>query len=236
MFLSIFTDELGCDLAEALPIAKSWGLAYVNLRGRIFGKSLEDLSAEEMHQVKRLLDENGLKVGCLQSSLAKVHLPDAQRQQQEMRKLEAIIGAAELFGCRLVRSFFYWQPPSVLAGKLAADKPHLQRALEMFSPLAQQAKKAGLILGFENCGVTEEEVAAFLEALGHKSWGLAWDVSNGWFDSASRKQDEKAWIARCAKLTRLVHVKGAGRSPNWARCCRGSAFSRISTTSASWAR
>ena len=79
MYISIFSDELGMDIAKGLPIVKSWGLDYVDLRGRLFGAAVEALTPEQLADLKNLLAEHGMRVGCLQSSLAKVHLPDADR-------------------------------------------------------------------------------------------------------------------------------------------------------------
>ncbi len=212
MFLSAFTDELGLDIAEALPIIKSWGLDYVDLRGRVFGRHFEGLSAQQLRELKGLLDGHGLKVGCLQASLAKVHLPDAARQAAEMGRLEGIIRAADALGCRLVRSFFYWQPPVDQRGQLAesALRRTLQQVVDMFRPLAERAREADLVLAFENCGVTTDEVAAVLEALGRPTWGLAWDVRNEWRGSPQRQQNEARYVQRMARLSRVVHVKARG--------------------------
>lgn len=209
MFLSIFGDELGLDITEALPILKSWGLEYVDLRGRVFGMAVESLPPERLPELKQLLDRHAMKVGCLQSSLAKVHLPDAERCQAEARKLEGIIRAADALDCRLVRSFFYWQPPTELAGELAVRPDELQKVLDRFLPLATRAREAGLILAFENCGVTPDEVFAVLQALDVPSWGLAWDVNNHW-DADERRRDEDAYILRLARRSRLLHVKARG--------------------------
>ena len=209
MFLSIFTDELGIDITEGLPILKSWGLEYVDLRGRVLGKAAEALSPEQLPELRKLLDHSGMKVGCLQSSLAKVHLPDADRQKAEAKKLEGIIRAADALDCRLVRSFFYWQPPKELAGELAVRPDEQQKVLDMFLPLAERAKEAGLILAFENCGVTPDEVITIVDALGIPGWGLGWDVSNGW-NCDERRADEDAFILRLAQRSRLVHVKARG--------------------------
>ena len=48
MRLSIFTDELGVDIAEGIPILQDWGLKCVDLRGRTFGKACEALDDEEL--------------------------------------------------------------------------------------------------------------------------------------------------------------------------------------------
>ncbi len=209
MFPSIFTDELALDFTDTLPHLKEWGLKHCDLRGRVFGRSFESLSAEQRVEVKKLLDEHGMAVGCLQSSLAKVHLPDTERQAAEAEKLEGIIRAADALGCRLVRAFFYWQPPAELAGQLAVRPDEQQKVLDLFAPLADRAKQAGLILAFENCGVTPDEVFTVLDALGGPAWGPAWDAANGW-DCDERRADEGAFIIRMAQRARCVHVKARG--------------------------
>ena len=141
MFVSVFTDELGLDIAEALPILQSWGLTHVDLRGRIFGGSFQDLTDEQLAEVKGLLGRHGLKVGCLESSLAKVHLPERERREAEAAKLDRVVRAADVLECRLVRAFFYWQAGEDELGRLADDADALQEVLEAFSPLAERWKK-----------------------------------------------------------------------------------------------
>jgi len=209
MFLSIFSDELAMDITEAVPIIKGWGLEYVDLRGRVFGRAAEALPPERLGELRRLIDDHGMKVGCLQSSLAKVHLPDAEREKAEAEKLEGIVRAADALDCRLVRAFFYWQPPEELSGELAIRPDEQQKVLDLFAPLAERAKAAGLILAFENCGVTPDEVLAIVDALGAANWGLAWDVRNGW-DCDERRNDPRAFILRLAQRAKLLHVKARG--------------------------
>ena len=206
MFPSIFTDELGLDIDEALPIIRSWGLEHCDLRGRVFGGHFEDLTPKQLLRLRELLDRHGLAVGCLQSSLAKVHLPGAERRQAEAVKLEGIIRAADALDCRLVRAFFYWQPPAEGTGGLSVRPDPLRSVLDAFDPLAERARAAGLQLAFENCGVTPDEVFTVLDALGQPSWGLAWDANNDW-SSEERRRDEVAYVARLAERTRCVHVK-----------------------------
>jgi len=209
MFPSIFTDELALDFADTLPILKSWGLEYCDLRGRVFRKAFEKLTAEELAEAKKLLDQHGMKIGCLQSSLAKVHLPDTERCKAEAEKLEGVIRAADALDCRMVRAFFFWQPSADHAGQLAIRPDEQQKVLDRFGPLADRAQQAGLILGFENCGVTPDEAFTILDALGVPSWGLAWDVHNTW-DCDERRADEAAFIIRMAQRSRMVHVKANG--------------------------
>lgn len=207
MVPSIFTDELRTvDTVDALPILKSWGLRHLDFRGRIFGTHFERLTDEQRGDLRNMVDEYGFTVSCLQSSLAKVHLPDAERQQAEAEKLEQIIRAADAFDCRLVRSFFYWQPKADQRGSLAVQPDQLQLVLDMFGPLAERAKAAGLTLAFENCGVTPDEVFTVLDALDVPAWGMAWDPHNSW-RVEEWQRDEDAFIDRMLSRTHCLHVK-----------------------------
>jgi UDP-N-acetyl-2-amino-2-deoxyglucuronate dehydrogenase len=214
MYKSVFTDELSMDLEKGIPYLKEWGLTHCDLRGRIFQRPVESLSDEQLFAVKALLDAHGLKLGCIQSSLAKVHLPAQERLDAEMRKLERIIRASEILDCKLVRTFFFWQPPKgqeQTVGELAVRPDLLAQVMELFLPFAEKAKAAGLRLAFENCGCTKEECFKIIDAFDVQGWGLAWDPKNSWMtDKAERDQDLDAYLKRLAERSICVHVKSTG--------------------------
>ncbi len=214
MYISIFSDEFYKDIYEVLPVMKEWGMTHVDFRGMINGKPIEKQSEEELHELKKALDKYGLKAGVIQSSLCKVHLPDRERQKQEMEKLEGIIRASKILDTRLVRSFFYWQhkPEDPACGELATRPDALAEVIEMFAPVAKRAKEAGLILGFENCGVTPNEVICVLEALNEPEWGMAWDVSNMFESLPEAEGDCVDYFTRALKYANMVHVKARGVS------------------------
>lgn len=214
MQLSIFTDELAMDVTKALPIIKGWGVDLVDFRGRIFGKPIERLTDAELADLRKLLDDLGMRTGCIESSLAKVHLPDAARMAAEAEKLEGIIRAADALDCRLVRSFFYWQPTadSGLQGALAIRPDEQQKVMDAFAPLAARAKEANLVLAFENCGVGHDEVIAMLSLFDVPEWGMAWDVANTW-NCPEREQGVEAYCKRLIPYARQLHVKARGAVP-----------------------
>ena len=109
MYISVFSDEMGLDFKEALPIYASWGMKHVDFRALINGKGIHLQTNEELKEIKAMLDEYGMKAAVLQSSLCKVHLPDEERVKAEMKKLEGLIRAAEALDCNMVRSFNFWQ-------------------------------------------------------------------------------------------------------------------------------
>jgi predicted dehydrogenase len=96
-----------------------------------------------------------------------------------------------------------------MEGQLAVRPDELQKALDRIAPLADRAQKAGLILGFENCGTTPDECFAVLDALGVPAWGFAWDVHSSW-DCDERRRDLGGFLIRMAQRARLVHVKAHG--------------------------
>jgi predicted dehydrogenase/sugar phosphate isomerase/epimerase len=215
---SVFSDELFVDAKEALPIIKSWGSDYVDFRGLVNGKGIEFQTDEELKALKAYLDSLGLKVAVLQSSLCKVHLPDNERRQKELEKLEGLIRAANILNCRLVRAFFYWQPDEVdhsLYGQLAVRPDLMTAVLDAFNPVLKRAREAGLILGFENCGITCDEALAFLNAINVPDWGLAWDPSNDLF--LIPREQWTLHFVKCIKRSVLMHAKAVAIIPDLLR-------------------
>lgn len=210
MFLSVFSDELHLDAAKAIPVIASWGSRYVDFRGRVNGRGIEYQTDEELAALAALLKQNGLQTAVLQTSLCKVHLPDAERRKAEEEKLEGIIRAAKALDCRLIRCFNYWQPfeaEDAKPGDLIVKPDMMDKVLNMFAPIARRAREAGLILAFENCGQTAEEAIAFAQALDVPEWGLAWDVQNHLEAIPGAPDDCIEHYEHCLEHAKLLHVK-----------------------------
>lgn len=214
MYISLFTDEFGEDIYKVLPVVAEWGMKYVDLRGLINGKTIERQTEEELLELKKALDSYGLKVGVIQSSLCKVHLPDKERVDAELEKLEGVIRASKILDCKLVRSFNFWQhkPDDPELGVLAMRPDELMKVVEMFEPFKKRALEAGLILGFENCGQTPDEVIAFLNAINVPEWGMAWDVSNLFEILPEAQGDCVDYFTKALQWSNMIHVKCRGVS------------------------
>lgn len=232
MVISIFTDELYVDVDKALPVIKGWGATHVDFRGMVNGKGIEYQTDEELQELKENLDTYGLKVAALETSLAKAHLPGKERQEEEKEKLEGIIRACNILGTKLVRCFNYWQqePGDKYFGSLAMMPDQMGLVLERFRPLAERAKEAGLILCFENCGQTPDEVIALLKALDVPEWGMAWDPANDFDVLPEAQGDCIDYFTKALKYTKILHAKSWGVIPElgfkyvpWDRILAGAA-------------
>ena len=61
MYISVFSDEMGKDFKEALPIYASWGMEYVDFRALINGKGIHAQTNDELKEIKALLKEYNMK-------------------------------------------------------------------------------------------------------------------------------------------------------------------------------
>ena len=220
MELSIFADEVfgkgePDKLLDALPLIKEWGGNYVDFRGG-YGKDyggVETKTVDQIKSYKKRCDEVGLKVACVQASLGKVHMPGEERQNSEIKKLEWLIQVCEILQCKHMRSYNYWQPEELdkaLMGTMLPGTEALNKAVNMFEPLAKKAQAAGLILSFENCGQSLDEVEAFLKVINIKGWGCAFDPKKGNLgDNVMPKTREESddYIDRGMKMASMFHVK-----------------------------
>jgi sugar phosphate isomerase/epimerase len=83
MHLSIFNDEVGLDITDSISHFRDWGMEWIDLQDRVLGKEFSSQDNNEMARVAGLIKEHNLKVACLQSSLAKFHLPDSAQLELE---------------------------------------------------------------------------------------------------------------------------------------------------------
>ena len=82
----------------------------------------------------------------------------------------------------------------------------MNQVLERFQPLASRAKEAGLILGFENCGQTPDEVISILKALDVPGWGMAWDPANYFDVLPEAKGDCISYFTKALQYTCLLYT------------------------------
>ncbi len=138
--LSAFADEAGPALADQIAALKDNGISYIEPRG-IDGKNIIDLSDDEVENLKRTLDENGIKVGSIGSPLGKFPIDgDFDAYMEKVRRTFAI---AKMLDTKYIRMFSFF----VKQDELAKYRDEVIRRLRI---MVAEAKKAGVVLCHEN--------------------------------------------------------------------------------------
>ncbi|MBQ8015164.1 MAG: sugar phosphate isomerase/epimerase, partial [Clostridia bacterium] len=67
---SAFADEVSPDIIEQIAACKANGIEYIELRN-VNGKNISNFTVEEAKELKKLLDDNGIKVSSIGSHYGK---------------------------------------------------------------------------------------------------------------------------------------------------------------------
>ena len=72
---SAFADEASPDILEQIAACKANGIEYIELRN-VNGKNISNFTVEEAKELKKLLDDNGMKVSSIGSHYGKIEIDD----------------------------------------------------------------------------------------------------------------------------------------------------------------
>ena len=187
---SVFTDEITMDFADACRTASAAGLKYVDVR-RVWGDFSHDVPRTRWSEMARILADNGLRIGAIQSNFGKCPLSGPEHDAH-LRFFPTLVEQAQFFGTNTMRIFPFWNEvkitydpplPGGIRPNLDERLPEIVRRLR---PAVDLAEKEGIRLGFEPEHTTHsgspQEVARIVDAIGSPNLGVAWDANNGWDD------------------------------------------------------
>jgi len=188
--VAVINDEISPDFDHACHVAaEEFGLSWIELRS-MWGKSLMDLSTDQVSEVQKILAKYKLQVTDIASPLFKTDWPGAPRSQyggkgdmhnaaeatfkQQEEILEKSIALAKTFKTNKVRCFDFWRIDDVAPYRSAID--------EKLRAAAESAGKEGVLLVLENefeCNTaTGREAARTLSAVESSHLALNWDPGN----------------------------------------------------------
>ena len=180
----IFADEVSKEFDEAVRLSVEAGARCIELRGGIWGRSVQNCTDEDVERMQEVLAREGARVAVIGSPVGKCHLDDEEEYQTHLRWFDRMCELAHVFGTRVIRGFAFWNPTKEdrVRPDLAA---YLPRIAEKLAPIAETAEREDVLYCFETEGSTMTgtcgEIAAVIDALGGSpNLGAAWDVNNGW--------------------------------------------------------
>ena len=112
--ISGFADEIAVDMDTQIALLKELGIEWVEFRSGD-GKGVADYSLEEAKDLRRKLDENGIRVSALGSPIGKIGIEEDFAPH--LKLLEHLTELAGVLGTSYIRMFSFFIP----VGKDPAD-------------------------------------------------------------------------------------------------------------------
>ena len=173
--IGVVTDEISDDLEEAINIAKSWGLEYIELH-RVWGKNICDIDEATLSKVIKIVRTSGLTVTNIDSLTLRCYLEDDEEYSQHIKHLLRSIEIAPLFNTNVVRLFSFWKEENV-----EEKWEHIFEKMELPIKIAE---REGVILGFENVSSgnigTSDDLQNLFRYFDSPNLKLIWDPGNAY--------------------------------------------------------
>lgn len=223
----VVSDEIHDDPAIAFAVAGELGMKYIDINAH-WGKSVTDFSPDEVAEVKRLADENGLQTMLVagpsfKSIVVKGMSPDQllgdAEFEQHMFRLERSMEIAKELNAPMVRVFsFRWShmagfgnpsPRNPQGGEIPADE--LEAVVAGLRAACRLAERYDVNLGLENVrscfGNSGRNTAEIVKAVDHPRLRVVWDPGNAYVSGEERPQTDGYQAVR--PYVDHVHVKDA---------------------------
>ena len=157
--LSAFADEYDDSLEAQLQGLKSFGIGFIELRF-VDKKNISALTDAELSEVKRRLDESGIRVSAIGSPLGKIRLDEDT--EAHLRLTERVCEIASRLGTRYIRMFSFYPPKD---GNISE---HRDKVLSLLERMLEIAERYGVILCHENeARIYGEAPESCLDLLSH---------------------------------------------------------------------
>ena len=102
---SAFADEASSDILEQIAACKANGIEYIELRN-VNGKNISNFTVEEAKDLKKLLDENEIKVSSIGSHYGKIEIDDDFAPHFEAFK--QTVEVAKVLETKYIRMFSFF--------------------------------------------------------------------------------------------------------------------------------
>ena len=177
------------DFERALDRHVEWALEHLDLKGGIFGKDVVGLSELEANQARQLIDNRGLSVYCMSTTLFDefVEAGEDTFRADHLAKLDSAIEVARVLQPHFVRLLAAkTRRRAELTDSVAYLAKEHTWLIELYREAIGRLVDAGQRVTVENechdCIMsTPEEIHAFFDLTdGGDNFSFTWDVQNLW--------------------------------------------------------
>ena len=141
ILISGFADEIASPLEKQIEVLKKLGVCYIEMRG-VNGKSLVEHTLDEVKEIKKQLDGQGIKISSVGSPIGKILITDDFEEHFELYKKTVEI--AKILETPYIRMFSFYIPQGEDPGKY---RDEVFRRMKMF---VDYAEKENVVLLHEN--------------------------------------------------------------------------------------
>jgi len=203
--MAVISDEVSQDPRRIVAFAKEFGLSAIELRSLWDGPP-QTLTRDRIQELKRILDDAGLKTCAIASPLLKCDFDDRTQFQAHLEILRKCLELSDALETDFIRGFTFWRKED-LAREIAP-------LLDRFQAVLPILEGTGKFLLIENEASTNtatgKETAEFLMRIGHPQIRGIWDPANCIYSPAPERPFPDGYN-RIKALAPHVHVKDAVR-------------------------
>lgn len=139
--ISGFADEIADDLQTQIATLKKLGIGFVEMRN-VNGKQLVEHGLDEVKEIKKNLDDNGIKLSAVGSPIGKIGINDDFTPHFD--KFKHTVEIAQLLQTRYIRMFSFFIPDGQDADK------YEEKVLNRWTKFADYVKGTDIVLLHEN--------------------------------------------------------------------------------------
>ncbi len=141
IIISGFAEEIAESLDTQIQVIKKLGIDHIEMRG-VDGRPLVEHSLEEVREIKKKLDENGIRLSSVGSPIGKIKITDSFEEHYELYKKTVEI--SKIMEAPYIRLFSFFIPEGEEPAKY---KDEVFKRTKMF---VDYAKEQDVVLLHEN--------------------------------------------------------------------------------------
>lgn len=186
--LSAFADEVIDSFLDQVKYLASEKVGHIEPRF-IDKKNIMDLPDSELKEVKKMIDDHGLKVSAIGSPIGKVKLDEPF--EPHLDKFKHAVELAEFFGAPYIRMFSYYPPE----GKNIDD--YREEVMDRMAAKVDAMQSSDAVMVHENeakiYGHTAKNCVDLIETVGSPKLRLVYDPANFVWGEKDTNPIETSW-------------------------------------------
>lgn len=199
--LSGFADEIDDNLSEQIRVLKKLGMNHVEMRG-VNGKGLVTYAMDEVKEIKKQLDAEGIRLSSVGSPIGKIKITDAFEEHMELYKHTVEI--AHTMECPYIRMFSFYMPK----GTTDFDQ-YRGEVMNRLGQFVDYAKSNDIILLHENEKDIYGDVASRCLEIQKEFYGDHFKAVFDFANFVQCKQDTLEAYEMMKPYVEYIHIKDA---------------------------